>query len=474
MSNTSIYEATSAYGTALPTQRKLFRVQSGEFAGRLLALFAKTPSTIAYAVADPPYTQWSTPVDIITDAADYPAGGFIDSTDCIFVAYTKQTSHDLAVVKLTYSAGSWSVGTTYTVYNGDDNYFPTIYKDSDQTLYITWSRYAGGQYTINAKLSVDEGQTWGTGLSDPGTALSAAGSSAYAVLIYRSYYVYCIYTLAGTKLAYRRRDINAATWEAEETIYTGSGLYDDFQAAVSADNRLGVAFSTDSDLCYKEHNGTTWSGLYTVASEAGLAPLVRFVGSTPYVFYGRTIGTNQQCWMFSRLEESDFSDPEKLLAGFALFDVMQCYDASSGAPTCDRTEQAADSAAADVYHPDSGKLMDAVGDGIYLGLDERFCRVSVLLSTVGAGGEVVWSYWNGTSWEPFTPASGPYHFDSSPACVRLWDDIQSAPANWQKLMKSTQFKFWVRAMVSQAFTTGPVGTQVTATANLDDAVSTSG
>jgi hypothetical protein len=58
--------------------------------------------------------------------------------------------------------------------------------------------------------------------------------------------------------------------------------------------------------------------------------------------------------------------------------------------------------------------------------------------------------------------------------VRLWDDIQSTPVDWQKLMKSTQFKFWVRAMVTGAFTTGPVGSQITAAANLDDAVSTSG
>ncbi|MFC1476003.1 hypothetical protein ACFLQW_03275 [Candidatus Zixiibacteriota bacterium] len=474
MSNTFIYEATSAYGTALPTQRKLFRVNNGEFAGRLFALFSRTPSTVSYAVADPPYTEWSTPIDIVTDAADYPVGGFIDSSDCLFMVYTKQTSHDLAVVKLTYSAGSWSVGTTHTIYNGDDNYFPTIYKDSDQTLYVTWSRYAGGQYTINVKLSVDEGQTWGAGPSDAGTTLSATGSSAYSALTYRSSYVYCIYALGGTKLAYRRKDINAGTWETEETIYTGSGLYDDFQVAVSTDNRLGVAFSTSGNLYYKEHNGTSWSGLYTVDNDPGLSPHVRFVGSTPYVFFGRTLGTNQKHWVYSRLEQGDFSDPEGLLAGFGSFDVMQCYDASSGAPTYDRTAQAADAVVADVYHPDSGKLMDVVGDGIYLGMENRFCRVAVILSTLGAGGSVAWSYWNGTSWVTFTPASGAYHFDSSPACVRLWDDIQSTPAGWQKLMKSTQFKFWVRAMVSAAFTAGPVGSQLTAMTDLADAVSTSG
>jgi len=471
MSNTLIYNASSAYGTGLCPQRKLFRVQNGEHAGRLLALFSKTPSVISYVVADPPYMNWSAPNDIITDAADYPVGGFIDDTDCVFVVYTKQTSGDLAVLKLTYGGGTWSVGTTYVIYNGDDNYFPTIYKDCYQTLYVTWSRYTGSAYTINAKISVNEGQTWGTGPSDPGTTLTAEASSAYSTLVYRPTCVHCIYTLGGTKLALRRRDINAATWESEETIYTGSGLYDDFGAAVAPDNRLAVTFSTATDLYYREHDGVSWSGLYTVDSNPALAPCIRFVGSTPYVMYGRTIGTDQNRWFSAHLEESGFSTPEGILAGYEPFARVYCYDASSGAPSYGRTTQAADTTPADVFHPDSGRLLDAVGDGIFLGMDDRFCRVSVVLSTVGAGGAVAWSYWNGTSWETFTPASGTYHFDSTPAGVRLWDDLKSAPADWQKTTINTHFKYWVRAMVTGAYTTGPIGSQITAASNLDDAVS---
>jgi hypothetical protein len=471
MINTTLCEATSANATALPTQSTLFRVAGGQFAGRLFALFSRTPTTISYAVADPPYLQWSSPVDIVTDAADFPVGGYIDGNNCIFVVYTKQTSHDLAVVKLTYGAGSWSVGTVYTVYNGDDNYFPTICKDSDQTLYVTWSRLSGGQYTVQAKLSVDEGQTWGTGPSDAGTALSAAGSSGYSVLLCRADYMYCLYTLGGTKLACRRKDINAGTWEPEEVIYTGLGLYDDFQAAVSSDNRLGVVFSTSASLYFKENDGSSWGGLFTVDGDPGLSPQVRYNGATPHVFYGQNSGTNQRLWVYSRREAAGFAASEELLPGFTPFDVLQCYDASSGAPTYDCTGQAADSAAGDVYHPDSGKLLDAAGDAVYFGMNDRFCRVSVVLANSGAGGAVEWSYWNGTAWVPFVPASGAYHFDSTPLCVRLWDDVQSTPADWQKLMKSTQFKFWVRAAVTDAFTSGPVGSQITAAANFDDVVS---
>ena len=474
MSNTLITTASSAYGAGIPTQHKLFRVQNGPHAGQLFALFSRTPSVIAYAVADPPYTNWSAPIDIITDAADYPVAGCIDTNDCIFVVYTKQTSYDLAVVKLTYGGGSWSVGTVYTIYNGQDNYYPTIYKDVYQTLYVAWSRYTGSAYTINAKTSDDEGQTWGTGPADPGTQLSAEGSSACATLVYRPTDVYCIYTLGGTKLAQRRKDIYAAVWESEETIYTGSGLYDDFSAAVSADNRLAVAFSTSTHLYYKEHDGASWSGLYIVEATPALAPQIRFLGSTPHVLYGRNTGTNQNQWCSSSLGESGFSSPQGIFAGYGPFAAVYCYRAGAASPFYSRTTEAANTTAADVFHPDSGKLFAAIGDGIYLGLDDRFCRVSAVLSTVGAGGAVAWSYWNGSAWEAFTPASGAYHFDASPKSAALWNDIQSTPAKWQKTTINTRFLYWVRATVTGAYTTSPVGSQITAVANIDHGVSCRG
>lgn len=468
MSNTLISTANSAFGAGLPTQRKLFRVQGGPHAGRLFALFSRTPSAIAYAVADPPYTNWSAPVDIITDAADYPASGCIDGNDCIFVVYTKQTSYDLAVVKLTYSGGSWSVGTVYTIYNGHDNYYPTIYKDMYQTLYVAWSRYTGSAYTINAKISDNEGQTWNTGPSDPGWQLSAEGSAAYATLVYRPTYVYCVYTLGGTKLAQCRKDIYAAVWDPEETIYTGSGLYHDFSAAVSADNRLAVAFSTGTHLYYKEHDGASWGGLYTVEANPALSPQICFRGSTPHVIYGRAIGANQNRWFSASLGASGFSAPQGILAGYEPFIAVYCYDASAASPFYWRTTEAANSTAADVFHPDSGKLVDAVGDGLYLGMNDRFCRLAVVLSTIGAGGAISWSYWNGSTWETFTPGSGAYHFDSSPKTVVLWNDVQSTPADWQKTTINTRFLYWVRAAVIGAYSTRPVGSQITAAANLDD------
>jgi len=474
MSNTLICNCSSAYGAGMAAQQKLFRVQNGEHVDRLFALFARTPSIISYAVADPPYGNWSEPTDIITDAADYPVSGYLDENDCIFVVYTKQTSGDLCMVKLTYGGGSWSVGTGYTVYNGEDNYFPVIYKDLYSTLYVTWSRYTGSGYTVNAKTSVDEGQTWNTGPSDPGWQLSAEASSAYSTLVYRPTYVYCLYSLGGDKLALRKKDIYASVWDAEEIVYEGSGLYENFSARISADNRLAVTFSSASELYYKEHDGTSWSGLHTVDAHPALAPFIRFTGSVPYVVFGRSTGEGQSQWFSVHLETSGFTTPQPVLAGFNSFEAVYCYRAGGTPEFCWRTDEAANVTTADVFHSASGKLALAVGDAVYLGSDERFCRLSCVLSTTGAGGVIEWSFWDGSSWKTFTPASGGYHFDSSPHCVHLWDDLHSTPTDWQKLTINTRFKYWVRAVVTEAYTTAPIGSQLTAVANLDDAGSCAG
>ena len=83
--------------------------------------------------------MWSTPVEIITDADDYPVAGWMDDDGNVFVAWTQQTTGNLMSVKLSYAAGAWSLNTEATVYSLDDNYFPALYKDRNGTLLITWS-----------------------------------------------------------------------------------------------------------------------------------------------------------------------------------------------------------------------------------------------------------------------------------------------------------------------------------------------
>jgi hypothetical protein len=109
--------------------------------------------------------------------------------------------------------------------------------------------------------------------------------------------------------------------------------------------------------------------------------------------------------------------------------------------------------------------MLSAGDGVYAGQSERFTTLHISLSTDGSGGQVSWYYWNGADWSAFTPSSGAYHFDSSPATVRLWDDSSGLPSDWQTCVVNGAVRFWIKAIAVSAFSIGPIGSQITAALN---------
>jgi hypothetical protein len=95
-------------------------------------------------------------------------------------------------------------------------------------------------------------------------------------------------------------------------------------------------------------------------------------------------------------------------------------------------------------------------------MDAKFNLARIILSTAGIGGLVIWQYWNGESWSDFVPQSGNYHLDSQEKTLILWQDINSVPVNWQMYPVNVVSKFWVRIIVTTAFATAPVGSQITA------------
>ncbi|MFH0931109.1 MAG: hypothetical protein V1890_04140 [Candidatus Zixiibacteriota bacterium] len=96
------------YGSGIQTQNKLFVVPSGQYKGRAILIYPLNASTIVYRWAEPPYISWSSSVNIVTNSADFPCSGFMDSSGNLYLAYTVQTSLALAMVKLSFANGAWS------------------------------------------------------------------------------------------------------------------------------------------------------------------------------------------------------------------------------------------------------------------------------------------------------------------------------------------------------------------------------
>jgi hypothetical protein len=455
---------SSFYATGLQPQAKIFMVSFGQYQDRAVIIYPKTPSQLVYVWADPPYLVWSEPEEIVSDSADYPPSGCMDADGNIYLVYTQQSSLDLLELKMTFTQGSWSVGTINTVCSVGQNYFPSILKDSIDRLWISWTHYdlPTERYYVHVKTSQDDGSTWGTGPSDPGPSLTGGDGSCFSQLLFQPPYIRCFYSDDSTLLAYRSHELEAATWDPQQTIYSGSQIDDNFRADLSPDHKVGIVFPGISAVLYKEFDGNNWSGIFSVANCLPESVGVRFLDDVPYVFFAKNVGSHQNQLFFCYKEDSSFTSPVPYEPGQKAFDRAFCYDASASAKYSDRTAEASDSNPADVFHPTSGGLVKDTGDALYLGMDARFNLVRTILSTAGIGGDVAWQYWDGESWTDFVPVSGSYNLDSQEKTIILWQDLNSVPVTQQRCLVNGVSEFWIRIMVTTPYATAPVGTQVTA------------
>lgn len=444
--------------------KKVFDVKSGPYSGRKAILILKKPGqtsevAIKLYYSDNPYAEWTHIDNLIVDCDDYPFDATIDNSGNIYVVYTKITSHDLMFIKLTFSGGIWLTGTPVTIYNVDPGYYPSIIMLPSGRIQVSWSRYSSGSYSINTKYSDDNGSTWGSGPTDAGTALTSGVSSAYSKLSIYRYYLYAIYGQGGDRLSYRHKESDSGEWSSESDIASGTGFDSDFDVAVSSDGRLAVVYD-DGQLRYREFDGSQWSGVILLEANGGIFPQIIFSNNNPYIVYLSVYGEDQNRPMYIYRDRQSFTDPAPLDVSMSPFEKVLCYNIAA-ATYNDRTTAAANDTEGDIYHAASNAVFKEIGDALYIGLSKKFHYLKIILSTAGAGGEVNWQYYNGADWAGFTPSGGNYHFSSLDKGILLWNDLDSVPADWQKYNVSGGIFFWIRVVVTSAYSTAPVGTQIT-------------
>jgi hypothetical protein len=439
-------------------------VPSGIYAGRWAALYQKTAGTTVLVFSDPPFVNWAAAQNVVTDSADLPFSATMDKDGNIYVIHTQATTLALLMVKLSFANGVWTTGTVRQVLTADSNYYPVIVKDRTERLWAVWTRFvtAESKYYLQAKSSINDGATWGSGATDIGTTLTSGSTSAvYGQAEIFNDRVYAVYTDGGVKLAARYFAITGSLWAAEEVLASGSGFDSNFAVKGSADGRLGVAYVNSSGLFYRENDGAVWSGAVQIDT-SGSGPLVVFPTGKPTVIYLKNFGSSQNQLVFTQKGESGFGSAVPLFAGEAAFAKVFVYDASATTKFQDKTAEAASVTAGDVLHSTSGGMLKDVGDALYLGMEEAFHFFRVLSSVAGAGGVVVYSFWNGSEWTAFVPDSGNYNFTDGGAGVYLWSDKSEIPANWHRSSVNGAVKYWLKIEVATAFSTGPVGTQLSA------------
>ncbi len=460
-----ILDTTAVYGLGYPTERMLLKVESGQYSGRLIAILQTAAGELKYTYADYPYSSWSTPLTIATDASDLPYDCVMDEDFNIYVAYSETSTDYLVSRKLYFSNGIWSISTKVTIYNGDTSYYPSLAIEDTGKIWVGWAKKTGGIRKFQVKSSSDGGATWGSGPSDIGTELTAGASSLYVKLIIDNNHIHAVYAEATVKISIRSLPLSGGSWSTEYVISSGSSLEEHFDLALASDMRLGIVWC-DQSIKYSEYNGDSWSVIYTVDADNGIYPQLSFSGNIPMVIYLSEFANDQKILKYSARQSGVFSNPAVLDGRAKQFDVVVLYELTSSTYE-DLTSESSSAATGDIIHSVSSSLVESSGDIFYLGMDEKFRHLNILMSTAGSGGVVSYSYWDGNNWNAFTPSGSSYNFDSTDKDLLLWDDFNNIPQDWQKRIVNNENHFWLKIEVTSTFSTAPVGSQITAISNIN-------
>ncbi|MEW5795789.1 MAG: hypothetical protein AB1772_05460 [Candidatus Zixiibacteriota bacterium] len=455
-----ITDTTATYGLGYTPQAKLFKVGSGVYVGRRVALMQTSPGEIKLAWSDAPASGWSSLMTVASDAADGTFDAHMTANGDIHVVYGEQSTNYLVTRKLTFANGVWSAGAKVTVYNGAPAFDPSLAIEPGGKLWVSYSRFISPTRWIYVKSSTDGGAVWGSGVSDAGTQISNGSMFAWSRVAVDNNSLHVVYHDQDTALSVRSLPLAGGSWSSQYNIATGSGFSSSFDVGIGADGRMGVAWCRDQ-LYYREFDGSNWGAIAVVETQPCSCPQMLFESNVPAIVFLSEIGNEARYARHSDRRTGSFGAAKTLDGRSAPFDSVVLYDASSASYE-DLAAQAISAAAADVYHSASGCLVKDAGDILYLGMNERFRVARMLLSTIGAGGSVQVSYWNGANWEAFTPANGSVGFGSSVVDILLWGDYSDVPDDWQKRLVNSQSRYWIKIEAISGYTSGPVATQISA------------
>ncbi len=194
-------------------------------------------------------------------------------------------------------------------------------------------------------------------------------------------------------------------------------------------------------------------------------PMITIINNVPVVLYLSEFDTDEFLLMQTNRQTGSFSTPVILENRASTFDSLILYNQSSSSYE-NKTTEASNAIAGDLYHSVSTSLSSVIGDKVYCGSDLKFRFIRLLLSTVGVGGTVSYAYFDGANWKSFVPSGGVYDINSSDKELLLWDDFDSMPEDWQKNSVDGVSRFWVKIEVTDSFSTAPIGSQCTSISNL--------
>ncbi len=437
----------------------LFEVKTGIRAGRRVAVFLSSPTTLNCSWSDGPYVNWSTPA-AIWSSVDGDAGfsAAMDSDNNIHLAFIEQSSMNVMHNCLTFTETGWQPGVPVTVFAGDINSSPSLAIDSSDCLWLGWVRLTDPPVRhIHVKSSSDAGATWGAGAGDSGEMIHSGGMLATVKLLAGPSRLHAVYYYASDYLCHRSCPLPSGSWTDPVTIVSGAECSSMFDCALRTDGNPSAAWAAAA-LYYREFDGAHWGPAVTIPESGATGIQLTMAGPEPIITFVRSIDVGHAQPYLLRRQNGVFSEAALLDARVGEFDRVFCYHGAT-ASFADVTSAARSVQSGDMVHPQSSALLGGPGDAVFFAAGRPFRYVWLTLSTPGAGGTVSVSYWDGASWRGVVPYSGPPALDVSELDLWVWPDYASLPADWQKSAVNGVAGFWIKLEVVSPYTTAPVGTR---------------
>lgn len=271
----------------------------------------QAPTGIAYVKSTDNGASWSSPVQVDTvQTSDFDIA--IDGSNNIYIAYA---SNGIYMRELTYSGGSWSIGspTNYKtnttcvsgVSSGDQYYGPSVTVNSSGTAvidYIHEYQYGGGNCVIDYNLDNTGGGGSGVALTYNNTPfIIDAGKARWAIIEGYLYYdpqengswakvpglpglssssetlsygldqLHMMYT-SGGQMVHRVYTPASNTLSSADVISSSSS--DISGSIVSDSNKVWAVYgrwvgTNNYDVVYKNYNGSSWDGSPTTIVSNG-------------------------------------------------------------------------------------------------------------------------------------------------------------------------------------------------------------
>lgn len=281
MARVTIDTSTKAVSTAFSQQRSIWKTDAGK-----LILFANVNNILKYKTSTDNGDNWSSWVTVFTSSNTiYSFDTFMDANNNVYLVMWDfdNSTHRLKFIKLTYSVGSWSIGSTINVTSSNSGH-PVITQRSNGDLWVGRCYSFSTFSNIYCNISTNDGTSWNT------TANFAYTNSQVVSLIPKDSYIWAI-VQGNSKLRIYQYD---SSWDAGTNI-AASGITDSPESLgvlKVSNSKIYVATRTSSGVKLYEY-AESWDAGITLSNNANdQSPEIIFVANKPSIIWTDYDGSN--------------------------------------------------------------------------------------------------------------------------------------------------------------------------------------